>query len=71
MKGIGALIAARDFAPLFPIDLVAKDLDYYRHMAVRGGADSPLSKSARDVYVAAQAAGMGGDNIAAIARRYL
>lgn len=71
LKGIGTLIAARDYAPLFPIDLVVKDLDYYRQTAQRGGVESPLARSVRDVYAGARNSGLGGDNIAGIARLYL
>ncbi len=68
LKGVGALIAARNFEPLFPIDLVVKDLGYYQQMAAGAGVDTPLAASVREVYLAAQGAGFGGDNIAGVAR---
>ena len=71
LKGIGALIAARNFEPQFPIDLVVKDLGYYRQMAEQGGLEFPLARAVREVYAAAQNSGLGGDNIAGIARSYL
>ncbi|MEO1233558.1 MAG: NAD(P)-dependent oxidoreductase, partial [Myxococcota bacterium] len=67
LKGIAALIAKGAFAPLFPVDLVEKDLGY----ALRLGGDAPMTEAARGVFQKAQARGWGDLNINGVARLYL
>ena len=56
-------------APLFPIDLVVKDLDYVLRAA--GGAERvPTIATAAARFNAAQAAGRGSDNISSVVRLY-
>ena len=65
----GALgaIARGAFDPLFPIDLVEKDLGY----AVELAAAAPATAAARETFARAQAEGLGGQNITAVARLFL
>ena len=69
----GALraIHARAFAPLFPIDLVAKDLGYGAALAREAGVAAPTTEAVRDVFERARAEGHGGDNITGVARLFL
>lgn len=68
-KGTASLMLAGKFAPLFPIDLVEKDLRYMGEAA--DPSRVPLCAAARAVYAEAQAAGYGGDNIVGVGRLYL
>ncbi|WP_428261447.1 NAD(P)-dependent oxidoreductase [Haliangium sp.] len=70
LAGVGALMAARSFAPQFPIDLVEKDLGYLEANAAQVAAEVPTTRAVREVYAQAQRAGHGGDNIAAVARLF-
>ncbi|MCB9607730.1 MAG: NAD(P)-dependent oxidoreductase [Polyangiaceae bacterium] len=65
---LGALrgMLAAAFDPMFPIDLVAKDLGYASSQA----GDAPLTAQAHEVFRAASDAGLGGLNLTAIAKRY-
>ena len=67
LKGIGSLIAKGAFAPLFPVDLVEKDLGY----ALTLGGEAPMTEAARGVFRRAQAQGWGDLNINGVARLYL
>ena len=68
----GALdaIGAGAFDPLFPIDLVAKDLRYAEATAERAGRSVPITAAARAVYERAQRGGHGGLNVTGVARLY-
>lgn len=70
LKGIGGLMAARAFAPMFPIDLVEKDFGYIVATAQRLGAATPTAAAVRAVYAQAQQQGHGSDNIAAVAQMF-
>ena len=70
LKGIAGLMAARNFAPLFPIDLVAKDFHYIAAAAQAAGADLPVAAAAGDVFTRAKDAGLGGDNIAGVVQLF-
>jgi 3-hydroxyisobutyrate dehydrogenase len=61
----GAMLAG-NFAPMFPIELVAKDFSY----VTAQGANTPLSKAAEAIYKQAIAEGHGSKNITGIAARY-
>jgi len=61
------LIAGDNFDPLFPVDLVAKDLGYMID-AARGRA--PIAAATHDVFTRATNRGWGGDNIVAVAKLY-
>ena len=70
MKGVGALIAARKFDPMFPIELVEKDLRYFVATASTLDSDVPTGSSVAAVYRRAIEAGFGDDNIAGIAQLF-
>ncbi|WP_412070375.1 NAD(P)-dependent oxidoreductase [Rubrivirga sp. IMCC43871] len=57
-------------APLFPIDLLEKDLRYALGMATESGTDAPAVATARATFARAQAAGLGDRNMTAVARLY-
>lgn len=63
MKGAAAGMLARVFQPMFPIELVVKDLG----LAMDAGAGS-MTQAALAVYQRAIAAGLGAENITAVAR---
>lgn len=62
-------MAARNFTPLFPISLMAKDLGYA--MAAAGGGDMPLTAGAQEVFENAVAAGFGEDNTSGVVQLYI
>ena len=70
LKGIGTLMAAQNYAPLFPIDLVEKDFRYGQAFAQAMGANVPVAEAVRRIYQQAQQSGYGADNIAGIAQLY-
>lgn len=68
MKGVGALIAAERWDPLFPIDLVEKDFRYAIAQAEALGARAPVTRAVREVFEGARRDGLGGENIHAVAK---
>lgn len=63
-------IASGNFAPLFPIELVAKDLEYSL-VANDNNLTLPLTEATRQVYAEAVNQGYGDNNITGIARLYI
>ena len=63
-------IGAGAFDPLFPIDLVAKDLRYAEATAAQADRDVPIASAARAVYERARREGHGGLNVTGVARLY-
>lgn len=63
-------IAAARFDPLFPVELVAKDLGYFTDSTAAAGGDAPVAAAVRDAYRRAEAAGLGGEQLTAIAKLY-
>lgn len=70
LHGIGALVAARRYQPMFPIDLVEKDFRYALDTARVCRSEAPVIAAARTVYAQARERGLGGHNIAAVAKLY-
>ncbi len=68
IAGIARLMAADAHAPLFPIDLVAKDLRYARATALEQGGPASLVTAAGHVFESARSAGLGASNISGVAR---
>jgi 3-hydroxyisobutyrate dehydrogenase len=62
----GAMLEGRH-APVFPIDLVIKDLS----LALAAGADLPVTRAVTAVYSDAAREGLDSENITAVALRYL
>ena len=68
VAGVSKLIAAERYAPLFPIDLVEKDLRYAAAHATAQGSAATMAAAAWAVYAEARARGLGAENIHAIAK---
>jgi 3-hydroxyisobutyrate dehydrogenase len=60
--------ASRGWAPQFPVDLIAKDVELALLTAAEHGLDLPLAAAALARYQAAQAAHLGGLDYSAVAR---
>jgi 3-hydroxyisobutyrate dehydrogenase len=68
-KGAAQAIASNSYAPIFPVELVRKDLGY---MVSAGSVDGlPLTATVRDLFTDAAQQGFGAENIHAIAKLYL
>jgi 3-hydroxyisobutyrate dehydrogenase-like beta-hydroxyacid dehydrogenase len=66
-KGITQAMLARNFAPAFPVELIAKDFGYM----LRNTADmTPISAAAQSVFERAIAAGFATDNMTGVAKLY-
>jgi len=66
LKGIGALMAAGNHTPLFPIDLVEKDFAYVQRLAENAQLDPLMITAARKSYQTAKNKGFGADNISGV-----
>lgn len=71
VAGAAQLIKAGRHAPLFPIELVEKDLGYQQDLAADFSASAPLAATVRQIYLDAMQRGLGADNITGVARSYL
>jgi 3-hydroxyisobutyrate dehydrogenase len=60
--------ASAGYAPMFTLDLLAKDLLLALELADETGVDAPLARSALAVYERAQRAGLGGLDYSAVYR---
>ncbi len=67
IKGAGEMMLRDAFAPLFPVELVEKDLGY---AALAASDKGPLTRAAREVFRNAQAAGFGGEHVTAVTKLY-
>lgn len=70
LKGAINAMHSRNFAPLFPVELVEKDLRYATEV-VRDVECVPLIAKARQVFLEAKERGFGADNITGVAKLYL
>lgn len=66
--GIAALTLARDFRPQAPVALLAKDLGYVLEAARAAGAALPTTEAVEAQFSRAARAGLGGENLNAVAR---
>jgi 3-hydroxyisobutyrate dehydrogenase len=66
----GAMLS-RQFAPLFPIELVAKDFGYALAWAASTGVRLPIAQATAGVFDDAVQRGHGGDNITGVIQSYL
>lgn len=64
----GSLMAKHSFRPMFPIELVAKDLDYALQAARSAGVNAPLIEAVSRRYQEAVERGHGRENIVAISK---
>lgn len=69
-KGAAASMLAGNFAPMFPVELVAKDLDYVASAVAAGRNRAPLSAATRLAMGEAIAKGFGNDNLTGVVRIY-
>lgn len=65
--GAATLMLAGHYAPQAPVDLIAKDLGYA--LAAAQGP-LPLTQAVRERFIAAQQAGLGAENLVAVAKLY-
>jgi 3-hydroxyisobutyrate dehydrogenase len=65
-RGAVGLMLRREHAPLYPIELVAKDYGYILKMATAAGADLPLSSSAGALYAQAASTALRDSNITVV-----
>lgn len=70
LRGVGGLIAARKFAPMFPIELVEKDFHYVEHTVKELGGTAPTVTAVRAVFQDAKTRGLGDENIVAVAKLF-
>lgn len=67
LKGAAGSMLAGAFAPMFPVDLVEKDLGYVEAAAAQ---TTPLTSATRAVMQRAMAAGLSEENLTGIVRLY-
>jgi 3-hydroxyisobutyrate dehydrogenase len=69
-KGGGTLMTNKQFAPMFPIELVEKDFGYVVKGANEVKSNMPMSSAARKVYQQAINQELGGENISAVVKLF-
>ncbi len=69
--GAARLMLARDFAPRFPVELIAKDFRYAAASAAQAGASLPVTDAAGAQFEKLHAAGFGAENMNAVLRLFL
>lgn len=62
-KAALSMMRARNYAPLFPIELVAKDLEYARAAGASVGAETAMLQAAHELYARALALGLAQHNV--------
>lgn len=70
MKGAMSSMIGSAFAPMFPVDLVAKDFGLIADAASTASSTMPLAGAARAVFEGARAVGLGEENLTAVAKLY-
>lgn len=68
--GAGTGMLANTFAPMFPVDLVRKDMGYAEATAQANGLSLPLVTAVAERLNAAHAAGLGAENLTAVFKLY-
>jgi 3-hydroxyisobutyrate dehydrogenase len=66
LQGAGRLMATGSYAPMFPIELVAKDFGYALALAEALGAAAPTLAAVAALYAEAEARGYGNHNIVGV-----
>jgi 3-hydroxyisobutyrate dehydrogenase len=69
-KGGGTLMINKQFAPMFPIELVEKDFGYVVKVAEAAQAQTPMSRAAGAVYQQAVQQGLADKNISAVSQLF-
>ncbi|MBC8121476.1 MAG: NAD(P)-dependent oxidoreductase, partial [Gemmatimonadaceae bacterium] len=70
-RAAASAMLTRNFAPMFPIELVEKDLGYVLDAAEVSGARVPVTQAARHVYAEAIEQGHGADQMTGVSQLYL
>jgi len=70
-KAAAGAMLARNFAPMFPVELVEKDFGYVIDTAEANGARVPMAEATRRVLAEAMAQGYGSDNLTGVVQLYL
>ncbi|MGL5835102.1 MAG: NAD(P)-dependent oxidoreductase [Waterburya sp.] len=70
-KGAAAGMLARNFSPLFPIELVEKDLGYAVKTAQANDGKLPIAAATQQTFIEAIQQGHGSNNITGIAQLYI
>jgi 3-hydroxyisobutyrate dehydrogenase len=68
IAGAAKMMAAQNFAPLFTIDLIEKDLGYILDHAATCGADLPGANATRSAFQMAQTKGLGSANVSGLGK---
>lgn len=66
----GKLMVAKNYAPMFPIELVAKDFSYAASVAQSQSLTLPVLEAAQELYREATAQGFGANNIIGVAQMF-
>jgi 3-hydroxyisobutyrate dehydrogenase len=69
-KGACSSIVSRNFAPMFPVELVEKDFGYAIAAARSLGTSAPVTTAARAVYATALEKGFGAEHLTSVLRLY-
>lgn len=70
LKGVAGQMVTHNFAPLFPVDLIEKDLRYAAAAAEENNALAPTIRAVQAVFAQAVEAGYGADNMSGVARLF-
>lgn len=69
-RAAAAGMLAQRYEPMFPVELVAKDLRYALAASAAAGGRLPVIGRTREVFEQAAVGGLGGENLTAIAKLY-
>jgi 3-hydroxyisobutyrate dehydrogenase len=70
VKAAGSAMLAQNFAPMFPIELVKKDFEYFLQTAKRAQSTTPLMEVVHTVLSTATQQGLGQSNITGLGALY-
>lgn len=69
-KAAGATMLAARFEPMFPIELVDKDLRYALAAGESVGSELPVTQRTAELFARARAQGLGSENLTALAKLF-
>lgn len=70
LAGVAGLIDKDDYAPLFPVELVEKDLGYFLELASSAGRSAPIAAASQLSFEKAIGADLANENINAVFKSY-
>jgi 3-hydroxyisobutyrate dehydrogenase len=70
-KMAASAMVARQFTPLFPIELVTKDISYAVQTAQANNTSLPLAEACQQIFATAIKEGFGNDNITGVVQLYV